>query len=290
MSLALRTFSLVLATTTLAGCLGLAPGVTVPAGGRETGRAFLIGEQPEAKGYGLYSYLLFGTPPTEATRDQIQIPFAGRFGWRGAEQEVAVQTVPFCLRLFPDEKGPSGFAPSWRHRDPRCEPLAACQSHGCQDETKSSKCEAHHSPFAWPRGSVLLVMPLGFRVPLFQLLAPCFITGMRGEQLRDPPPAPPGEFFHPFPKDDCLLGVVAGLCHQEQALMVRLGLMHPAEWEDVRGLRGEPHCDQNDPAFIGTDACFLQLAFHCGEGQGPLELFVHPLCRVSGEGMDDLMR
>jgi hypothetical protein len=70
MSLALRTFSLVLATTTLAGCLGLAPGVTVPPGGRETGRAFLIGEQPEAKGYGLYSYFLFGAPPTEATRER----------------------------------------------------------------------------------------------------------------------------------------------------------------------------------------------------------------------------
>src|SRR5712692_7203729 len=148
MSLALRTFSLVLATMTLAGCQGLAPGVTVPPGGRETGRAFLIGEQPEAKGYGLYSYLLFGTPPTEATRERYLNLIAGRFGWRGAEQEVAVQTVPFCLRLFPDEKGPSGFAPSCRHRDPRRQPEAACQRRGCQDQTKSSKCEAHHSIFA----------------------------------------------------------------------------------------------------------------------------------------------
>src|SRR5438445_45688 len=70
MSLALRTFSLVLATMTLAGCQGLAPGVTVPPGGRETGRAFLIGEQPEAKGYGLDRYLVFGTPPTGATRER----------------------------------------------------------------------------------------------------------------------------------------------------------------------------------------------------------------------------
>jgi len=54
----------------VAGCQGLAPGVTVPPVGRETGRAFLIAEQPEAKGYGLYSYLLFGTPPTEATRER----------------------------------------------------------------------------------------------------------------------------------------------------------------------------------------------------------------------------
>src|SRR2546425_1308109 len=70
MSPALRTYSLILATMTLAGCLGLAPGVTVPPGGRETGRAFLIAEQPEEKGYGLYSYLLFGTPPSEATRER----------------------------------------------------------------------------------------------------------------------------------------------------------------------------------------------------------------------------
>ena len=70
MSLALRTYSLVLATMMVAGCEGLAPGVTVPPVGRETGRAFLIAEQPEAKGYGLYSYLLFGAPPTEATRER----------------------------------------------------------------------------------------------------------------------------------------------------------------------------------------------------------------------------
>ena len=70
MSLALRTYSLVLATMMVAGCDGLAPGVTVPPVGRETGRAFLIAEQPEAKGYGLYSYLLFGAPPTEATRER----------------------------------------------------------------------------------------------------------------------------------------------------------------------------------------------------------------------------
>ncbi len=38
---------------------------------RETGRAFLVEDQKEAKGYGLYSYLLFSTPPTDAnSRDQ----------------------------------------------------------------------------------------------------------------------------------------------------------------------------------------------------------------------------
>ena len=37
---------------------------------RETGRAFLVGDQLEAGGYGLYSYLLFGTPPTDVTRER----------------------------------------------------------------------------------------------------------------------------------------------------------------------------------------------------------------------------
>ena len=34
---------------------------------RETGRTFLLKGQPEAPGYGLYSYLLFGSHPTEST-------------------------------------------------------------------------------------------------------------------------------------------------------------------------------------------------------------------------------
>lgn len=35
---------------------------------RATGRGWLLGNQPEAPGYGLYSYLLFGSLPSEATR------------------------------------------------------------------------------------------------------------------------------------------------------------------------------------------------------------------------------
>ena len=77
MSLAFRAYSLVLAITVLTGCLGLAPEVRLPPGGRETGRAFLIGEQPEAKGYGLYSYFLFGAPPTEAARERYLNLIAG---------------------------------------------------------------------------------------------------------------------------------------------------------------------------------------------------------------------
>ena len=39
---------------------------------RETGRAFLVGNQPEDRGYGLYSYLLFGSPPTDITRNRYR--------------------------------------------------------------------------------------------------------------------------------------------------------------------------------------------------------------------------
>jgi len=38
---------------------------------RDTGRGFLVkGETKEGEGYGLYSYLLFGSPPTTATRER----------------------------------------------------------------------------------------------------------------------------------------------------------------------------------------------------------------------------
>ncbi len=38
--------------------------------GRETGRAYLKNGEEEKPGYGLYSYLLFGSPPTDATRER----------------------------------------------------------------------------------------------------------------------------------------------------------------------------------------------------------------------------
>jgi len=39
-------------------------------GNRETGRSFLLPDQVETNGYGLYSYLLLGSPPTAATRER----------------------------------------------------------------------------------------------------------------------------------------------------------------------------------------------------------------------------
>jgi hypothetical protein len=37
----------------------------------ETGRSFLVKGTPETAGYGLYSYLLLGSPPTDAARDRF---------------------------------------------------------------------------------------------------------------------------------------------------------------------------------------------------------------------------
>ena len=37
---------------------------------RETGRSLLLADSVEAKGFGLYSYVLFGSKPTEASRDR----------------------------------------------------------------------------------------------------------------------------------------------------------------------------------------------------------------------------
>jgi hypothetical protein len=39
-------------------------------GNRETGRSFLVSGEPETTGYGLYSYLLLGSPPTTASRER----------------------------------------------------------------------------------------------------------------------------------------------------------------------------------------------------------------------------
>lgn len=52
----------------LAGCYGLGAGVKLPP--LETARDFLVPGQSEADGFGLYSYLLFGSPPTQESRDR----------------------------------------------------------------------------------------------------------------------------------------------------------------------------------------------------------------------------
>ena len=60
-----RTTLLMLGCVVLAGCYALGS-ATQPR--RESGREFLVDTQAEAPGFGLYSYLLFGSPPNDATR------------------------------------------------------------------------------------------------------------------------------------------------------------------------------------------------------------------------------
>jgi hypothetical protein len=54
----------------LPGCFSLGSNVKLAPAQRETGREFLIGAETERPGYGLYSYLLFGAPPTPASRER----------------------------------------------------------------------------------------------------------------------------------------------------------------------------------------------------------------------------
>lgn len=68
----LRTFVLAVLTSTLVACgSGLAsqggPRIAQDRG-KITGRALLIGDQAETAGYGLYSYVLFESPPTPETK------------------------------------------------------------------------------------------------------------------------------------------------------------------------------------------------------------------------------
>ena len=39
--------------------------------GRETGHSLLVRDETEETGYGLYSYLLFGAPPDDDTRERF---------------------------------------------------------------------------------------------------------------------------------------------------------------------------------------------------------------------------
>jgi hypothetical protein len=69
MRTARQTLALALVMMAWTGCTGLG-GVrtTPPAPERATGRDYLVGHQAAPEGYGLYSYLLFDAPPTDATR------------------------------------------------------------------------------------------------------------------------------------------------------------------------------------------------------------------------------
>ena len=54
----------------LAGCHGLGGISQGPQPRRETGRSYLVNSELEALGYGLYSYILFDSPPTDANKER----------------------------------------------------------------------------------------------------------------------------------------------------------------------------------------------------------------------------
>jgi hypothetical protein len=60
---------------------------------RETGRALLAGGQSEAAGYGLYSYLLLGAPPSESSRERC------------------LKAIEAYLALVPDVMGLEEYVP-----------------------------------------------------------------------------------------------------------------------------------------------------------------------------------
>jgi len=79
----------------LAGCYGLGGGkLKLPAPPLETGRNFLVGQEMEKPGYGLYSYLLFGSPPSNAE-----------------QKERYRQAISAYLKIFPAIEGLEEYLP-----------------------------------------------------------------------------------------------------------------------------------------------------------------------------------
>jgi hypothetical protein len=92
-----RAAALCIGCVLIAGCYGLGPKtIPQPVENRETGVKFLIGREAEARGYGLYSYLLFGSPPTDATRARY------------------VATVAACLENVPPADDMEAYLPRRR--------------------------------------------------------------------------------------------------------------------------------------------------------------------------------
>jgi hypothetical protein len=87
----IKTFALTVLAGTLVACAaGLArqggPKITLDRG-KITGKALLIGDQAETAGYGLYSYVLFDSPPTAETKPHY------------------LAVILACLKEFPDLGG-----------------------------------------------------------------------------------------------------------------------------------------------------------------------------------------
>lgn len=95
--------------------VGSPPAAPPPASirGRETGGAFLLPDQAEIPGYGLYSYLLFGAPSTNGARDRYRgtleayvslIPDIAALERYVPPAELNIAYVP--VRALPDRQTP----------------------------------------------------------------------------------------------------------------------------------------------------------------------------------------
>jgi len=77
-----------------------------------TGRAWLVGNQPEPSGYGLYSYMLFGSLPSDATRPLYAAVIKASLS-KIESIESQLQTFPpvqLNLYLMPVFSGPPKYA------------------------------------------------------------------------------------------------------------------------------------------------------------------------------------
>ena len=77
--------------------IGVPPPPVAPQAGpalRLTGRGMLVGEEPEAPGYGLYSYVLFASGPTDATRERFASAFRACLQMITAVRNLEAAGVP----------------------------------------------------------------------------------------------------------------------------------------------------------------------------------------------------
>jgi hypothetical protein len=81
----------------LAGCYGLGAGVKLPP--LETARDFLVPGQSEADGFGLYSYLLFGSPPTQESRDRYVAAIAAYLNFIARRADIEQHVPPAELNV-----------------------------------------------------------------------------------------------------------------------------------------------------------------------------------------------
>jgi hypothetical protein len=78
------------------------PSLELKGGGYQTGRSFLLPDQMEAEGYGLYSYVLLGSEPDDTTRERylkaiieyLKFPEIARFEKYRERRELNITYLP----------------------------------------------------------------------------------------------------------------------------------------------------------------------------------------------------